>query len=286
LAFLEDSLKSFSANAEEYDAQIFQIQSNIATANTRLEKALQDRTLLQERIAKKGGVSEIASLEVKREVATADHEIRIAENVRQELEAQQKATQQSRVRYLSSSRADQQKKIAEIKNTAAVTSAELISARNKQLNTSIVSPVSGRIENLLVFTQGGFVQAGQTLMSVVPEGEGLEIEAVFQNRDSGFLQAGQTVLIKLDAYPAERFGLLKGKILSVGADARKDEASKTWVYAARITPNQAYVEREGKRYPIAPGMTGTADVVTGERRLISYFFEPVIKAIQDGFGEK
>jgi hemolysin D len=286
VGFLEDNLKSFAASAAEFDAQIEQLGSNIATADTKLDKALQDRALLQERIAKKGGVSESASLEIKREVATADQEIRIAENQRKELDAQRRTTRQSRVRYLAGLRADQQKKVADLKNIVATTSAELDAARNRQLNTRIVSPVPGRVENLQVFTQGGFVEAGQTLMSVVPEGSGLELEALFQNRDSGFLQAGQTVLIKLDAYPAERFGLLRGKVLSVGADARKDEAGKVWVYAARIAPDQTYVEREGKRYQIAPGMTGTTDVVTGERRLISYFFEPVVKAIQDGFGEQ
>jgi hemolysin D len=33
-------------------------------------------------------------------------------------------------------------------------------------------------------------------------------------------------------------------------------------------------------------MTATIDVITGWRRLISYFFEPVLKALQDSFGER
>jgi hemolysin D len=286
ISFNEDSLKSFAASAAEFDSQALQLQSNINTAATRLAKAGQDRDLLQERVAKKGGVSDAAFLDIKKEIAAADQDIRIADNQKQELEAQKNTTLQSRNRYIASLRADQQQKIADLRNTLATLSSEHDAARNRQLNTSIVSPVSGRIENLQIFTQGGFVQAGQTLMSVVPEGEGLEIEALFENRDAGFLAVGQTVFIKLDAYPAERFGILAGKVLSVGADARKDETTKTWFYAAKIKPDQNFVEREGKRYPIVPGMTGTTDVVTGDRRLISYFFEPVIKALQDGFGER
>jgi hemolysin D len=286
ISFSEDSLKSFAASAAEFDSQALQLQSNINTAATRLAKAGQDRDLLQERVAKKGGVSDAAFLDIKKEIAAADQDIRIADNQKQELEAQKNTTLQSRNRYIASLRADQQQKIADLRNTLATLSSEHDAARNRQLNTSIVSPVSGRIENLQIFTQGGFVQAGQTLMSVVPEGEGLEIEALFENRDAGFLAVGQTVFIKLDAYPAERFGILTGKVLSVGADARKDETTKTWVYAAKIKPDQNFIEREGKRYPIVPGMTGTTDVVTGDRRLISYFFEPIIKALQDGFGER
>jgi hemolysin D len=286
MSFLEDLMKAIAANAGEFDFQIQQVKFSIATADTKLNRSLQDRALLQERVAKKSSVPKTAYLEIKREVASADYEVKIAANQRQELEAQLKTIQQSRTRYLASLRADHQQKVADLKFAFGTMSAELHAAKNRQFNTSITAPVSGRIENLQVFTQGGYVQAGQTLMSVVPNGQGLEIESLFQNRDSGFLEVGQTVLIKLDAYPAERFGILKGRVLSVGADARKDETTKAWVYAVQISPDHTFVERDGKRYHIAPGMTGTTDVVLGDRRLISYFFEPVIKAMQDGLREQ
>jgi hemolysin D len=284
--FLGDSLAAIAASAKEFDAQTGQLQANIRTAEAKIAKALQDRDLLQERVAKKGGMSEQSYLDIKREVATADQDINLARSHKQELGAQLNALQQSRVRYITTLRRDLQQKIAEFRNTVASTSADLHTARNRQMNSDIVSPVSGRIENLQVFTQGGFVAAGQTLMSVVPDSDGLEIETLFQNKDAGFLQAGQKVLIKLDAYPAERFGILKGKVVSVGADARRDETSKTWIYAARISPDLTFVAHGGKRYPVVPGMTGTIDVVTGERRVISYFFEPLMKTLQDGFSEQ
>jgi hemolysin D len=286
LSFLEDALKSFVASAAEFDAQAQQLQSGINTSATRLTKTQQDRDLLQERVAKKGGVTESEFLGVKRDIASADQDIRLAENQKQELEAQYRTIQQSRTRYIAALRAEQQLKAADLRSAVATTAADLVAAKNRLLNTSIVSPVQGRIENLQVFTIGGFVQAGQTLMSVVPESDNLEIEALFQNRDAGFLQKGQVVFIKLDAYPAERFGIVKGKVVSVGADARLDDATRLWVYVAKIKPDQSVVKHDGRQYPIVPGMTGTTDVVTGDRRLLSYFFEPVVKAIQDGFQEQ
>jgi hemolysin D len=285
-SLLEDTLKSYAASASELNGQVRQLESKLNTAATKLANAEQDRTLLQERLAKAGGVSSLISLDQKKAVATADQNIRLAVNQQQELEAQISVSRQSRDRYISTLRADQQQKLADLRELKVLTSAQLEIEKNKLYNTTITSPASGRVENLQVFTQGGFVQAGQYLMSVVPGGEGLDVEALFENRDAGFLAQGQIVFIKLDAYPAERFGILRGKVTSVSADARKDELTKSWVYSAKIMPESNYVERDGKKYPIIPGMTGTTDVVTGERRLISYFFEPLVKTIQDGFGER
>ncbi len=71
-------------------------------------------------------------------------------------------------------------------------------------------------------------------MSIVPTNTPLEVEAYFENRDAGFLALGQKAVIKLDSFPAERFGALNGTITFVSKDARKIPPESKWVYATRI----------------------------------------------------
>ncbi|TGV50594.1 HlyD family efflux transporter periplasmic adaptor subunit, partial [Mesorhizobium sp. M00.F.Ca.ET.149.01.1.1] len=83
--------------------------------------------------------------------------------------------------------------------------ADLRAAQSRLGDLTLTAPVSGRVDNLLVFTVGGFVEAGSTMMSIVPADDAIEIEAFFDNRDVGFLQSGQPAFLKFHAFPPEPF---------------------------------------------------------------------------------
>lgn len=54
----------------------------------------------------------------------------------------------------------------------------------------------------------------------------------------------------------------------------------------RITPELAFLTAGDDRFALRPGMTATIDVTTDERRIISYFFAPIVRTIQDAMGER
>ena len=159
------------------------------------------------------------------------------------------------------------------------------------------APVDGTVEQLAIHTNGGVVQPAQTLMVVVPNGSKLEIEAMLANRDAGFVQAGQPAEVKVEAFSYTRYGLLHGIVRSVSRDALRSErdapdpdrdtnplkstapnstnqAAGDSAYTARITLDQDSIRTEQGLKPIEPGMTVTAEIKTGERRIISYLLSP------------
>jgi hemolysin D len=303
-------LAAVQADIAEVDAQTAQIGAALATQQARADRSQSDYEIVLERnesaaeLERTGVISRANFLERLRETRSAEGDVLIALRQLDELQSQLQYARQNRQSIVARAIAEQRRRAAEARTAIQGTDAELAAATNRLRNTQIVTPVAGRVENLQVYTIGGFVDAGDLLMAIVPDEQDLEIEAFFENRDAGFLQAGQQVFVKLDAFPSERFGFVTGTILSVGADARRSPggsvptslaeaarlaqsaATGEWVYAVRIALDQTHVERDGREYAFAPGMTGTLDVVTGERRLISYFFEPIIRAIQDGLGER
>lgn len=161
----------------------------------------------------------------------------------------------------------------------------IISIDREVENMELKSPMTGFANGLEVHTVGEFVQAGEHVLSVVPSDDYPIVEAVFPNADSGFLAEGQEANIKLDAFPSERFGQISGSVLEVSADA-VEYAPDSWGFVVRVRPNQPFLETPFSQHKLRSGMTTTVDVITGERRLISYFFAPIIKTVQESLGER
>ena len=99
------------------------------------------------------------------------------------------------------------------------------------------------------------------------------------------MRVGQRANIRLDAFPSERFGFVSGVVSDVAADSIeiKDGA---WGYSVRVKPDQLFLEAGTVRHQLRPGMTAKIDVITDERRIISYFFAPIVETVQDALGER
>jgi hemolysin D len=162
------------------------------------------------------------------------------------------------------------------------------------------SPVSGRVQQLQVNTLGEVVQTGQMLMVVVPDGTRLEIEAMLLNRDRGFVHEGQEARVKLEAFPFTRYGTLRGKVRAVSNDAipadprqapgaREESAHNAagpLVFPVRVALNSATIRVEGADVALTPGMSVTAEVRTGQRRLLEFLLDPLLEMRDGAFHER
>lgn len=164
---------------------------------------------------------------------------------------------------------------------------QLVSSKRRLKNSKLTAPVAGTIDKLNVFTVGGVISASQELMRVVPQDSAFEVEAVFPNTDVGFLEIGQKANVKLDAFPSERFGVVEGVVTSVSADAIEiGEGTNEFGFVVRIAPDQPFLKTPANQYPLQTGMTAITDVITGDRRIISYFFAPILRTIEESLGER
>lgn len=147
------------------------------------------------------------------------------------------------------------------------------------------SPVNGVVQQLAVHTTGGVVTAAQPLLAVVPDDGAIEVEARLANRDSGFVQAGQAAVVKVETFAFTRYGTLPGEVVSVSRDAVPDE-QQGWVYSVRIRLHHTQMEVDGRRVTLSPGMAVSAEVLTGTRRVISYFLSPLMQHAQESLRER
>ena len=113
-------------------------------------------------------------------------------------------------------------------------------------------------------------------MSIVPNDTPLIVEASLLNKDVGFVEVGQEASVKIDTFPFQKYGTVKGKIESISPDAFEDEKLGT-VYKMKVSLEKQSMMVNGKNVHIVPGMTVSAEIKTGERRIIEFFLEPIIR---------
>jgi len=146
--------------------------------------------------------------------------------------------------------------IKEIKNTL----------EDELKRTKVVSPVDGIVKKVEVTTIGQVIKSGDSMMEIVPIDDNLLIEAKVKPRDIAFLYPGQRANVKVTAYDFSIYGGLKGEVISIGADSiiEKTPKGEQSYYLVQIKTDKNYVEKDGKKGLIMPGMVVTADILTGK----------------------
>lgn len=141
------------------------------------------------------------------------------------------------------------------------------------------------IQEMEIHTVGGVVTPAQTLMKLVPSDSVLEIEAMVLNKDVGFVKEGQKVSIKVDSFPYTRYGTIDGDLLHLSRDAVEHEQLGL-VYIARISMSRDTVRVEDKDVLLSAGMSVSAEIKTGRRRLIEIILTPFMEYASESLRER
>ena len=159
-------------------------------------------------------------------------------------------------------------------------------AQGKLSQAELRSPVDGVINDLQVTTLGGFVNAGQKIMEVVPVGDRMLVETRVKPSDIAFVRIGQAALVKITAYDFSIYGGLPGHVVQVGADSTSDDQTKEAYFTVIVETDRAYLDAHGQKLPITPGMICSADIVTGQKSILDYLLKPVLKAKEEALRER
>jgi adhesin transport system membrane fusion protein len=165
---------------------------------------------------------------------------------------------------------------------------KVISQKDKLDKTIIVSPVDGIIKQININTIGGVVRSGVDLIEIVPQSKVMLVEAKIKPKDIAFINPNQKAIVKITAYDFSIYGGLEGKIVEISADSIKDKDSKDGqtYYKVVIQTNKNYLEKDGNKYAIIPGMVASVDIVTGKKTILDFILKPILKTKQSAFHER
>lgn len=140
--------------------------------------------------------------------------------------------------------------------------------------TDVRAPVAGVVKRLEITSTGAVVRPGGDVAELVPVGEDLVVEARVRPEDLGRLAPGQPALVRMSAWDLSSTGALQGVVEQISPDVFIDERSGAAFYTARVA-----TQAGGAEQMVAPGMTATVDLLTGERRVIDYLLGPISETL-------
>ena len=162
---------------------------------------------------------------------------------------------------------------------------ELIKYEEALKRTIVKAPLAGYVQQLVYHTKGGVVEGAKPIMNIVPEDYMLEADVKILNKAIGFVRAAQEVEIKIDSFPFTKYGTIKGEVRHISGDAIQDEKLGL-IYDARLTLHDNKIKADGRLVQLKPGMSITAEIKTGKRRVIEYLLSPVMKYMDESLRER
>ncbi|RTL41667.1 MAG: HlyD family type I secretion periplasmic adaptor subunit [Burkholderiales bacterium] len=279
LAALDADIARRQADRDAIDTNLTQLRATLPLVRKKHEMRVE--------LARTGHIAETGLIETQLEVMNIDKEIAVQGKRLTESEAGLQSARQQRSQAQAEYRSRAAADLAEASRKRESAQQELIKAEARQRQQVLRAPIDGVVQQLAVSTVGGVVTPAQPLMTVVPEHSALEVEAQVANRDIGQLRVGQRVIAKVETFDFTRWGYIEGHVQWIGTDAVLDQKLGA-VYPVRIqlestqTPNAV----GGRHGVVTAGMSITADIRTGERRLIDYFLAPMLRAKDESLRER
>ena len=142
------------------------------------------------------------------------------------------------------------------------------------------APVRSIVKDIDVTTVGGVIPPNGKLMTLVPLDDQMVIEAKISPRDVAFIHPGQKALVEITAYDYSIYGGLQGEVTMISPDTIQDDVKRdVYFYRVYIRTNTNHLEnKQGKEFPIFPGMIATVDIKTGSKSILDYLLKPLNKA--------
>ncbi len=278
VAGLRASAEQRRREASEAQATINSLQGSLALA--------QRQVGMLEPLAAKNIVPQTELLDARREVVDLQGRINAAREQQSRALAAVREAQAQASEAGFSFRQEALNERSQINAKIAVNEQSLRGAQGRVGRMELRSPVEGVVNDVQVTTIGGFVQPGQKVMEVVPLGDKLLVETRVKPSDIAFIKVGDKALVKVTAYDFSIYGGLEGRVVQVSADAIYDEVERQSYFNVIVETNRAYLEANGGKLPITPGMITDTQIITGRKSVLSYLLKPVLKARSDALRER
>ena len=155
----------------------------------------------------------------------------------------------------------------------------------------LVAPTDGIVKNVRLTTIGGILRPGDEMLQIVPTGQKLIVEAKVPPRDIAFVTIGQRARVNFDAFDSSVYGSGDGKVVYISPDTLSEESSDGAVSSyyrvnleVETTSMLPRFVDEGAQ--LQPGMTATAEILTGSQTVWEYLTKPILKTTRQSMQER
>jgi len=150
----------------------------------------------------------------------------------------------------------------------------------------IKAPAAGQVVGLSVQTVGAVLQPGQRLLDVVPDNQTLLLEAHIPPHLIDKIQQGLLTDVRFNTFAHSPQLVVQGKVMSVSGDLLSDPQNPQMSYfLARVQVTPEGMKTLGTRQ-MQPGMPAEIVIKTGERSMLTYLLNPLLKRVAASLKEE
>ncbi|WP_029456936.1 HlyD family type I secretion periplasmic adaptor subunit [Solidesulfovibrio alcoholivorans] len=285
--------KEYDAKLEALDRRVGELSAKLATNAAEAAKNKKQITLARDLermygdIYKQGASSKVEYMKAQSQRIEAEGQLTKLGNEAGELH-------QSLARAEAEKRDFQTNRAAEDAGDLAQASRDLAAAEEQRrkaahLREQVVlrAPESGTVLDVAAKAAGAVAGAGETLLTLVPQGDSLVLEAEVAAQDIGRVRPGDAVRIKFDAFPFQRHGTASGTVATISPDALEKQTpeGQRLFYRVRAAVTDAHLTDVPPDFHLFPGLSATAEIKVGARRVITYLAYPLVRAFDESLRE-
>ncbi len=264
---LTESDTAYAAQLNIKRAEIEQAKSEVKFRENHA-KTSRELVTRMEKLAEKGGISEVDLIKLKLDLAGSEKDFSVAQRTVQQVNLDRERMETERQRQRGEQLAD----IEKLKMRIGALKADL---ENTQQNLLTVrSPYDGVIISMDQRTVGSVVQQGQVLCQLAPKDAKPRARMTLNETGLPKLAVSQRVRYFFEAFPYQRYGAVTGKLDWISPSAVTSPDGSHFIASASLD-RTAIEPRPGQVLPLRVGMKGEAHIIVGGRTLIEYAFEPI-----------
>ena len=296
--FIENEQSLYNTNKQQLSSKLNALNEQLKQRKQELSEAKSTRRSLKESLSfidkevsitkpmvERGVRSRVDFLKLQREANEAKEKydsVRLSiPRLESAIKEVQSTMKETTLLFQSDAKRQLNEAVSELKGYRANSTA----LQDQVKRTLVRAPMKGIVQKLFIHTVGGVIQPGADILEIVPTDSTLLVEVKIKPSDIAFIYFGQKAIVKFSAYDFAIYGGLDGEVVLISADTITDQKDNVF-YTVRIKTNRNYLERNGKKLKIIPGMTVSVDIITGRKSVLDYILKPILKTKQYTFTER
>jgi HlyD family secretion protein len=263
LAQLDQEMTGFQAQLEANQKQRAITAKELAGAQELFDKkisTIQRVTPLQREVARLEGV-----------IAQLESSIKSDRSRSGEIKLQVQQSEESFRADVMKDYSDASAKLGQLLEAYLVTNQTL-------KHTDIVAPVAGVVHDIAVHTVGGVINPGETIMTIIPVDEELEVDVKLASDRIDQVRVGQSARVKLTAFERTTPDI-HGVVKFISADLVESKVGS--YYDVRLS-----VDQHPHGLNLTPGMPAEVFIKTDDRTMMSYLLKPLRENMGRAFRER
>ena len=286
---LESRLLSLDENVERLKAAIEGNKREQAVLRERLQKTIEIERMY-ESLGERNYVPKLKILETQRDRLQIERDLEQSLNMSAQLEREMGKFQADRTAFSKDWRQRVLEELVVVRRDRDAVADQLKKAERKTELTVVTAPADGVVQEIAKRSTGSVLKEAEPLLTLVPLDAPLEAEVQIDARYISYIRPGDPARIKVDAFPFQQYGVIKGRVRTVSEDAfvrsqasnEDPTAGREAFYLARVTLEDNSLQGVPADFRFLPGMTLSAEVVFGDRTVMSYLLYPIIRSLDEG----